>query len=87
MMVNLQHVLYVAPLIIGRKHAQKKLKNTIVIKKHILYHSEQAEYTLMATTDEKLNNMSLLGETVGCIVLDSGTKSIVGGLAWFECFF
>ena len=40
----------------------------------------------MATTDEKLNNMSLLGETVGCVVLDSGTTSTVGGLAWFECF-
>ena len=35
MMVNLQHVLYVAPLIIGQEHAQKKLKNTIVIKRHV----------------------------------------------------
>ena len=40
----------------------------------------------MATTDEKLNTMSLLGETVGCVVLDSGTTSTVGGFAWFECF-
>ena len=54
---------------------------------YITSHSKQAEYTLMATTDEKLNNnMSLLGETVGCVVLDSGTTSTVGGLAWFECF-
>ena len=45
---------------------------------YLISHSEQAEYTLMATTDEKLNNMSLLGETVGCIVLDSGTT--------FQCF-
>ena len=35
MMENLHHVLYVAPLIIGQEHAQKKLKNMIVIKRHI----------------------------------------------------
>ena len=36
---------------------------------YLISHNEPAEYTLMATTDEKLNNLSLLGETVGCVVL------------------
>ena len=31
-------------------------------------------------------NLGLLGETFGCMVLDSGTTATVGGLTWYNCF-
>ena len=54
---------------------------------YLIYHGEQAEYTLMASAKNiSDNDTSLLGETIGCMVLDSGTTSTVGGLTWFDCF-
>ena len=54
---------------------------------NIVLMSQSEDVVLMAFTGEKHKNYPpLLGETIGCMVLDSGTTSTVGGLSWFNCF-
>ena len=42
------------------------------------------EIILMSQPCEK--TLGLLGETIGSMVLDSGTTATVGGLTWYNCF-
>ena len=53
----------------------------------LMSHSVLPEDALMAQTNmETPNDKPLLGETIGCMVVDTGTTSTVGGLNWFDCF-
>ena len=47
-------------------------------------YSVSEEIILMAQAGD--NSVGLLGETIGHMVLDSGTTSTVGGLSWYKCF-
>ena len=48
--------------------------------------TSDAYIVLMAHEEKPSNETSLLRETIGCMVLDSGTTSTVGGIEWFNCF-
>ena len=37
-------------------------------------------------SDQPVDTNTLVGETLGCMVLNSGTTSIVSGLNWYNCF-
>ena len=53
----------------------------------LMSYNEIYEDVLMAHTGGKPSSGTpLLGETIGCMILDSGTTSTVGGLNWFNCF-
>ena len=41
---------------------------------------------LAQNSDQPVDTNTLVGETLGCMVLDSGTTSIVSGLNWYNCF-
>ena len=41
---------------------------------------------LAQNSDQPVDTNTLIGETLGCMVLDSGTPSTVSGLNWYNCF-
>ena len=48
---------------------------------------EEANIILMAQiSDQPVDTNTLVGETLGCMVLDSGTTSTVSGLNRYNCF-
>ena len=48
---------------------------------------KEANIIFMAqNSDQPVDTNTLVGETLGCMVLDSGTTSAVSGLNWYNCF-
>ena len=48
---------------------------------------EEVHITLMLTAYTKSDRLDiLLGETLGCVLLDTGCTKTVCGQIWFECF-
>ena len=50
------------------------------------YEEEEVQVTLLAEGSESSNMDILLGETIGCVLLDSGCSKTVCGTQWFQCF-
>ena len=46
----------------------------------------EEDFVYTAQDEKEKITKTLLGETLGCMVLDSGTTSTVAGLTWFNCF-
>ena len=48
---------------------------------------EEANIIFMAqNSDQPVDTNTLIGETFGCMILDSGITSTVSGLNWYNCF-